>query len=421
MRLTDDKLRASDEATMDLIGKALILAAPERMGLLPGKKPFDVAVSVASGMVEVESIYCLAVTCDGSLIDVDYDTRYTSTHAMRTKMPDDPDAREWKLIVYPISGQWHDVDGGYEEPDYGIALIAPDSYIPADALPIARLIKDNNGSWRTDAEEFVPPCLYIASHKKYKDLWQDFRDELKKADQNLPNLIGSVGEQVARTFWPVARQLMIAVDRGRDQMTPMALLGYVQQYVGVFACACQVNGYGSNENYGNFMVAPYTYRDAYPRIVEGIGLCCLILESLKTLAQQKPEEPKPEPRQRPRPRPRPQQEPTMALEPPTIDESETHIECNRSTTTVKLATCQSGVKVKFMVSGTEGPDDGQEKQASSMMLSFNNGFGKKNGTEYDKTVELYLWTEANGKKSSVNTYLLTLSKSLNYRDVIRIP
>lgn len=422
MRLTDTLFRRADEANLEMVGKACAMAAAGRMGLMPDRKPFGVTVSFGKGYVEVEAITCLAITRDGHVIDVDYGVDFTNNIEKRVRMPEGDDAREWLLAVYGIRGEWHETGDDYEVPAYGFVLLKPDMPLPDDAFPIARIVAGENGGWRVDDENFLPPCLFLSAHPRYEMLRVRMEECLQKSERMLSQLEGAGRKTFAMVFWPEVRRLMVTVDKERDLMTPMGLLAAVQQYVSLFVCACTLDGIGFVEEdtakFEHFIHVPYTCEDAYARIVEGLGLVLCICEEKLVKITQKTEK-KPEPR-RPENRRPTSRETVSAPEPPAIDENCLMMECVSPTTNIRLVDVQPNVTIWFTVTGTGGEDDGVKKRARGNTLSFNNGFRHSDSAGNIKEVELTLWAEKNGRKSVENTSLLTLTMSKKFVDVPKI-
>ena len=241
MRLTDDILRASDNSTMELVGNALALAAAGRFGLFPSVTPYELSLNINKGLVDVEQLSCLAVTKGGYLIDAHYDTKFTNTFDTRIQIPEVNGEKELILTIDASLDKWKDTNDGYEEPEYTFSLIAPNSPLPANSLPVARIV--NQYGWRMDDVDFVPPCLYITSHQKYLELKKQFEEVLVAVDTKARNLLRSKGKEAIRIFWPVVQQLMITINKECDLMTPMDLLASVQKFVSAFTCACDLDDY----------------------------------------------------------------------------------------------------------------------------------------------------------------------------------
>lgn len=286
MRLTEDLLRASDNCNFELAICAMSLASASRFGLFPQARSFEVSLNVANGIVDVESLNCLAITKGGHLIDIQYDTRYTNHFETRAQIPESRVGDELILTVNAVDSQWRDINDGYESPVYNFALISANTPIPDNAMPIARIV--NEYGWRNDDLDFVPPCLFVTSHKKYQELLTEFVGLLSAINTKAEALLHSDARVAIHILWPIIQQLMITIDKERDLMTPMSLLADVQKCVSAFICACKIDEYLELSNadiFNSFVLSPYNYKDAYVKIKEGIGLCYSIKEKIDKIPE----------------------------------------------------------------------------------------------------------------------------------------
>lgn len=386
MRLTDEVLRASDDSTIELVGKSLALAAAGRFGLLPSTS-FDLSVNITKGLVDVESLNCTAVTKSGNVIDAHYDTKFTNSFDTRIQIPEGSGEKEYVLTIN-YTGQWKDSNDGYEEPIYTFSLMASNSSIPSNSLPIARIV-DEYG-WRLDEIDFVPPCLFVSSHQKYNELLKKFSDVLTEIDNKAKNLLHSNGKDVIRAFWPVVQQLMITVSKEQDLMTPMGLLANVQKCVSAFTCACELDDYidlADADRFRNYIYAPYNYKDSYQRIKEGLDLCFSINEKVSKL-NDGPQAP-------------------SAIEAPTIANSQLIKRCTNSKARVQVTNNVSGAMVLFSIDGTE-----PSQSLNGQTLQLESGFNNSRKREPDKVVMVKLKAVLNGIDSNTNTYEITLQKDI---------
>ena len=371
MRLTDEVLRASDDSTIELVGNSLALAAAGRFGLLPSTH-FDLSVNISKGLVDVESLNCTAVTKSGNVIDAHYDTKFTNSFDTRIQIPEGNGEKEYVLTIN-YTGQWKDSNDGYEEPIYTFSLMASNSSIPSNSLPIARIV-DEYG-WRMDEIDFVPPCLFVSSHQKYNEA---------------KNLLHSNGKDIIRVFWPIVQQLMITVNKEQDLMTPMGLLANVQKCVSAFTCACELDDYidlADADRFRNYIYAPYNYKDSYQRIKEGLDLCFSINEKVSKL-NEGPQVP-------------------STIEAPTIANSQLIKRCTNSKARIQVTNNVSGATVYYSIDGNEPSHSlkGQDIQLES-------GFNNLRKREPDKIVMVKLKAVLNGIESNTNTYEITLQKDI---------
>ena len=286
MRLTEELLRTSDNCGFELVTSVMSLASAGRFGLFSHLRPFEVSLNITNGIVDVESLNCLALTKGGDLIDIQYDTRYTNPFETRVQIPENHNDSEFILTVNAVSGQWRDNNDGYESPVYDFSLIAPNTPIPDDAMPIARIV--NEYGWRMDDLDFVPPCLFVSSHKKYMELLREFGDVLFNINTRSKVLLHSKAKNAICIFWPIVQQLMITVDKERDLMTPMVLLSNVQKCVSAFTCACEIDDYlelSDVDVFNSFVLSPYDYKDAYQKIKKGLELCLSIKEKIDRIPE----------------------------------------------------------------------------------------------------------------------------------------
>lgn len=296
MRLTDDIMRASEEATAARISNALVLASTGRFGLLPSHRQFHLSLNLNANFVEVQTLDCLAVTRGGFLIDTQLDTKYTDYLNKRVTIPDEKGISELFLTIGVDPKQWKETLNGYEEPVYTFDLVGVNSPIPDNALPIAHLVYlEQVKGWHIDEEEFVPPCLFVSSHWNYVELMNQFIQKLSEVESKVYRLLQPGSHEAFRTFWPVVQQILIHTDKNRDLMTPVALLGNIQKFVAIFTASCHLDPYlnlSDAEMYRNYAFAPCNYMNVYPMIKEGLKLCFLINEKVDRIEIKQPEMPK---------------------------------------------------------------------------------------------------------------------------------
>lgn len=393
MRLTDDILRASDNAAIEFTSRALLLAAAGRFGLIPGAKPFAIALGIHQEFVEVEALDCLAVTKGGHLIDISYDTKYSGHLQTHLPLPEDKSEKEVFLTISQVEGQWEETLDGFEEPVYEFGWVKADKPIAENALPIARLVNSEYGGWHTDDIDFVPPCLFVSAHPKFEALRNRFAEALSATNEKARPLIHSEAEKAIRLFWPNLQQIMIAIDKDRDLMTPMELLKYVQQYVCIFTTACELDDYLSladAEAYYHYAFAPYNYQKVYQRIKEGIAISFSINDKMDLI---EPETHEPEPK-------------AKRTETPYIHESQLYQNCRTRTVKIPVVNPSPEAVVLYSLDGSEPSN----RLSPNAPLVIENGFNKKKVEEPDKTITVKLKAVADGVSSEISTYTVTLHK-----------
>ena len=329
------------------------------------------------------------MTKGGFLIDAHYDTKFTNSFDTRIQIPETNGEKELILTIDAYTDKWKDTNDGYEEPEYSFSLIVPNSPIPANSLPIARIV-DEYG-WRMDDVDFVPPCLYISSHQKYNELKKQFEEVLTAIDTKARNLLHSNGKEAIRIFWPVVQQLMITINKECDLMTPMELLANVQKCVSAFTCACDLDDYinlADADKFKNYVYSPYNYKDAYLRIREGLELCFSINEKVGKLDNATPT--------------------PSTIEAPTISDSQLTKKCTNSKARVQITNNAEGATVYYTVDGGEPT----QSSKSGLMIQIDTGFNNSRKREPDKTVTVRVKAFLNGLYSKTNTYEITLQKEI---------
>ena len=408
MRLTDEILRASDDAQFDFIGKSFLLAAAGRFGLLPSQRSFDVSIDIGKDYVSVTSLTCLAVTKDGHIIDVQYDTRYNNSFDTRVQIPSSSEMDEFILTVNSHSEQWKEVADGWEEQAYSFSLISPDSIVPDNAMPIVRIVDDYG--WRVDDLDFVPPCLFVSSHRKYEELLNRFSDVLASLDGKAKAAANSSAHNLMVVFWPIVQQLRIAADKEWELWTPMTLLSKVQKCVSAFTCACDLDEsieLSDAKMYKSYITAPYNYKEAYQRIKVGIDICHAIADKIEKLASALPSQPPKE---------------MAKLAAPKLADESKDIICNTSETTLSVIYNNSQAMVYFTI---DGSDPSQKSLKASrardgFKIKFDNGFRKEKGKESQKKIAIKLIAVEGDVYSDVSTAIVTLQKDLKFRNAIPI-
>ncbi len=396
MRLTDDLFRKADECTAEHVSRALALAAAGRFGLLPSTTPFQLTLSITDGFVEVTTLDCLTITKSGEVVDVYYDTRYTNTFDTRVKIPDGGGRSEYFLVIEITDEPWRDNNDGYETPCHTFSLLPPDTPVPSRAVPIARIV--NSGGWKMDEEYFVPPVIYIAAHPKMMEQHRRFVEKMRTIDDKCRKATQTAA---VRFFWPEARRLAIQAEKEWDTMTPMRLLSLVQQCVGLFACACSIDEdieLEDEEDYNEFAMAAYNYKDVYAMIVKGVGYSIDIDKKIDKLKGGRTEK----------------KEKTTTLEAPTISDKFLSNELRTGNYKFPVVNNTPGATVYYTIDGSEPTI----RSKSGTTIKLVSGFANSRAKEPDKSFTVKLMAELNGKTSKVNTYTVKLIKDYKHYNVI---
>lgn len=390
MKLTDEIMKSSDECNLESLNHAFVLATNGRFGLIPSKRGFDVSVSINKNIIDVESLTCLGLTKSGAIIDINYDTTFTNNFDTRIILPSNEG--DCYIICVEVLDTWKETYDNYCEPEYKFTLASENSVIKDNMLPFARIINDHG--WRIDEMDFVPPCLYVLSHTKYKDLAIEFGHILKTSSQNLSDCINSDCKTAVNVFWPIVEQLRISMDKDIELLTPMALLGNIQKYICGFLCACTLDE-GLNlmeaDIFRNFINIPYDYKDVNIRIKEGLKLCYVVCEKIERIKEFKPAVEK--------------------IEAPTISNSNLIKKCTNSKVRIPVENNAPGSTIYYTIDGSEPTNSSNSGTPIVFASGFIGGRGKE---EEDKIVVIKVKAMFNGICSSTNTYKVRLQKDVKH-------
>lgn len=399
MRLTEEVMKASDMATAEWVRNALILASVGRFGLLPCHRPFSISIDITKENIEVKSLCCLAITKGGNLIDINFDTQYSRHFSSSVKLPGNSVGKELLLTIGINPEQWVETVDGFEEPSYSFDLVSPNSPIADNAVAIASLVNTEFGGWHIDDVDFVPPCLFVASHFKYQELYERFLQTLSEVETEVKSLLQSSTREVIREFWPILVQIHIDTDKGRDLMTPMTLMANIQKFVAAFTTACDLDErltLSDANTFRNYALSPYDFKNAYRKIKEGLDICFSIKEKIGLMEEN--EEPVREER----------------IVAPYIPADQLNQSCSKRYVTVSVVNTIPGAVVFYSTDGGE-----PTKKLVGDNFSIESKFNAKRVSEPDITVPIKLKAVANGVSSEIKTYTLTLRKDyMNWKGVV---
>lgn len=401
MRLSDEIMRASEEATAARIGTALTLASAERFGLIPSSRQFRLSLNLSNNAVEVNTLDCLAVTRGGFLIDVQLDTNFTDYLEKRVYLPDEMGQRECFLTIGVDPKQWRETLNGYEEPVYAFDLVGVNSPVPDNALPIAHLFySDDMRGWQVDEENFVPPCLFVTSHWGYRELLIQFIQKLSEVEAKVFQFIQSGSQEAFRLYWPFVQQILIDTDKNRDTMTPMSLLGNIQKYVAIFTAACQLDPYlnlSDADVFRNYTLAPYNYMNVYPMIKEGLRHCSVISAKVDKITAKGPEQPKKK----------------TNVKSPSIADDKLYMNCRTSNVSIPVINNEPGAALYYSTDGSM-----PSQPVSNGKVRIKNTFNSKKEEEPDQEFVIKLKAVLNDSESDVSSFTVILHK--DYRVWIQI-
>lgn len=396
MRLTDEVLIKSDNCTSELIGKALVLGAGGNFGLFPSSHPFSVSLDISNETIDVVSLSCLGITRDGSLIDVLYDTSYTNSFNTQTTIPDSKENAVFILCISTTS-EWRDTNDGMCEPEYSFMVIEENTIVPSNALPIARIVYDEY-SWRMDDINFAPPCLFISSLEKYEELYAEFKQLLNIVNVLLPQKLVTDQKDALKIFWPIVQQLMITIDKEKDFMSPMELLGNVQKCVSGFVLACSLDEYidlAEPELFRDFVQIPYNYKSVYKVIRDGLELCASIRIKIESFAAVEPKQP-------------------QSLSVPTISADQLNQKTKTGKVKLVIGNVPEGATLFYSADGSE-PSIISNKGNT---ITVDPHFKADKNPEPDKQMTVKLRYEYDGSQSKIGIYQINIHK--DYKSYICI-
>lgn len=390
MRLTEEILTASDNCHIALVGRALIAATAGRFGLLPSIRPFRAIVSLNKNVLDVEALTCLAVTRGGDLIDIEYDTTFANPFDTRLTIPN-TDEKSFYLLITASQDEWRDTNDGYCIPSYSFALIPENTALPHNALPIGHVVEEYG--WRMDEVNFMPPCLYVASHPAYVNLAKDFFRILTTTEKLLQENLSSDCRTVTGIFWPVAQQTRIAMDKDIDTMTPMELFGHMQKFIGGFLCGCKMDetlDLTGERSFEEYIELPYSQKEVFVRIREGLELCQSVQEKVakfKDFVQ------------------------NVKIEAPTIARNDLIKRCTNSKVRIPIENNCPGATIYYTTDGSEPTSRSTTGDSVTLSSGFTGGRGKE---EQDRIVVVKVMAMLNGASSDTNTYKITLQKDIKH-------
>lgn len=399
MRLTDDVFIKSDDCTYELIRTASMLYSGGNFGLIPNIRPFSLSLDIKNDTIEVVEIDCLGITRDGSLIDVHYDTYYTKAYDTKITIPDSSIESAFILCI-SATNEWRDTNDGMCEQVYSYYVIEEDTSVPANALPVARIVYDQQ-CWRMDDINFVPPCLFIKSFVKYVELYDEFKNLLEKLDSLLPQKLVTENREALKIYWPIVQQLMITVDKNRDYMSPMSLLGNVQKCVSGFILACSLDEYitlNEPEAFMNFVYIPYNFKNAYQTIKEGLELCssiCIRIEGFSGKEQ-------------------PNKQKQHPLPTPSISPDQLNQKTKTGKIKIRVGNTTDGSTLFYSVDGSNP----SIPSAICDLITIDAHFKSDKNPEPDKQIVVKLMSEMNGVYSQVSAYKILIHK--DYKSYICI-
>lgn len=295
MKLTDSLFRLSDDFRDELSSSAFYMMSAGRFGLIPSRFPFHITLNFTKNFVEVTEICCTAVTKCGLLIDLSYNTVFNRVCDVNVPLP--KEGGDCYLLLNVKEAEWVPTGAQTCEPAYFFTLVSSNTPVPDRAVPVAHIV-DEYG-WRMDNVDFVPPCIFLSSDRKYMELRDTILESVSLIDLRLSEVASSECRTAVMMMWPVIQQVRISLTMDVELMTPMVLLGLTQKCVGAFYAACLMDEHISLENresYENFFRMPYDFRNVYQKIREGLKWCVTISDRILKFGEveKAPEAPSPQ-------------------------------------------------------------------------------------------------------------------------------
>lgn len=299
MRLSTDVFNALDSANDAATRLASLIASGGRFGMFPTIKPFELSVNINNNILDVVSLCCHGITKSGKLVDIEYDSNYTSTFDTRVAIPASGNTEAFLLVVKMHDKELREVSEMYSEDVYTFELIGENSIVDNDSLPIGHIV--NQYGWRLNETDFVPPCLYVNAHYKYVELFEKAKALFKAISDKCISADNCAARHLLSSIWPCAASEYITLDKERETITPGQLFASVQRVVNSFVTGCSIDEYVSLENvelFSSYLQTPFDTRNMYHNIEKGLELCAEIstkMESacnIKDIREVQPEKPK---------------------------------------------------------------------------------------------------------------------------------
>lgn len=390
MRLTDEILRASDRCIIESLNHAYRLGISGRFGLIPSKNGFHVSININKDFLDVEELECLAITQDGNLIDIKFDTGFTKTNYTNVIIPS-TEENAMLLTVKVKNDEWTDIDETYCEPAYAFSLISEKTKLAPDSFPIARIV--NEYGWRIDDINFIPPCTNISSHWVFEKQAKQFIDILQYANAQLENSIDADCKTALHICWPAMKQIQISMEKDIDTMSPMNFFGNIQKFISAFYCGCMLDDsldLSEAEKFRNYIQSPYDFKDVYKRIKEGLELCTSINEKIDKFKDFISKE--------------------QNIEAPTISNSNLTKKCTNSKVRIPVENNCPGSKIYYTIDGSEPT----KLSSTGNTITISSGFSSGKSEEEDKFITIKVKAYINDTASATNTYKIRLQKDAKH-------
>ena len=306
MRLSSELFTAADNDNYETLRSVALLASTGRMGLYASSRGFELSVNINNNTLEVTSLSCCGITRSGRIVDICFSSDYSNTFDTRLTIPAGNDGGKFLIVVKMHDGQWREVNDTYSEAKYTFELLAANSAIDDNSLPVGCIV--NQYGWRLNDVDFVPPCLYIAAHPLHVKQYNCAKTVL----QSVANKCREAKNCVAITFmsvvWPQVCNAYLWLERDFHALTPSQLFVTLQQFVNAFVIGCQLDSnvnLEDQEPFCTYVRKSFDVKNAYADIEQGLALCtqistkvdavCAIVENTLVPEPPKPREEPPKP------------------------------------------------------------------------------------------------------------------------------
>lgn len=396
MRVSNKILQASDDVHYAWVDKAIALASAGRFGLIPNSQPFNIKLTIDNEYISINKLSCFAVTAGYHLIDIDSVSSVKCEKRLSNLgMTDD------LFLVVKSTDKWKKTNDGFEELDYeyDIIRIRTIGDLPQNAFPVAHLIASNNG-WNQD-NDFVPPCLFVSSHEKYKSILGQFISILKEIEEKTKPLPDSEVRKIMVVLLPFIQQIRIDTDWRRDTMTPAELMANIQKIAGNFYTVSELLDSYNPDGPGNFReYAKQTYfnsLDVYPFVKEGVDLCEKLKHRIENGMQNAKETPA--------------ELPSENVLQPYIAEEYRHQTCKSNQISIPVRNVAHGAIVRYSIDGNYP----NLELGGSGYIIYDTSNDRRNGLQ-DKIIVIKLMSIYGNKTSEVASFEIIIHYEYDIRN-----
>lgn len=286
MRLSTDVFDAMDAYTNEGLCLSNIIATGGRQGLVAASTPFELSLNIGNNIVEILSLSCRGVTRGGSIIDIEFDSNFNHTWDTRLVFEADNPEQALLLVVKMHPGKWREVNEMLSEACYTFSLVAENSPLDANSLPIGRIV--NEYGWRLDETRFVPPCLFVNAHPAYVQLAVRAKTVFDSIGAMCRGAQSCVARHLLSTVWQAADDNRTDIETAGDALTPWQLLDALKKMSAAFIRGCALDDYVTLEDaalFESFASKPLDNSHIFNDLHRGLELCEQIVIKMETVSQ----------------------------------------------------------------------------------------------------------------------------------------